>query len=78
LRETEEALPALYRLSRRLRRIIAQNLAWAFGYNLIALPLAMGLWPGVYVSPGLSALLMSLSSLTVVLNSLRVRLHPTP
>lgn len=74
LREVEEALPALYDLSRRLRRIIAQNLAWAFGYNLLAIPVAMGLVPGVYLSPGLSALLMSLSSLSVVLNSLRLRL----
>lgn len=76
LREVEEALPALYDLSRRLRRIIAQNLAWAFGYNLTALPIAMGLVPGLYLSPGLSALLMSLSSLSVVLNSLRVRVAP--
>lgn len=74
LRDTESALPALYGLSVRLRRIAAQNLGWAFGYNLIALPLAMGVVPGVMLSPGISALLMSLSSLTVVLNSLRLRL----
>lgn len=74
LEEVEKALPALYALSLRLRAIIAQNLAWAFGYNLIAIPVAMGLFPGVYLSPGVSALLMSLSSLTVVLNSLRLRL----
>lgn len=74
LRDTEKALPLLYQLSRRLRRIITQNLFWAFGYNLVALPMAMGIFPGVTVSPGLSALLMSLSSLTVVLNSLRLRL----
>lgn len=74
LRDTEHALPALYDLSLRLRRIAAQNLAWAFGYNLVALPVAMGLLPGVILSPGISALLMSLSSLTVVLNSMRLRL----
>ncbi|MCX7606477.1 MAG: cation-translocating P-type ATPase [Bacteroidia bacterium] len=75
LHDTETALPALYELSLRLRRIIAQNLGWAFGYNLVALPLAMGLFPGLYVSPSLSALLMSMSSLTVVLNSLRIRVR---
>ncbi len=73
LSPTEEALPDLYRLSQKLRRIIAQNLAWAFGYNVVALPAAMGLIPGVEVSPAVSALLMSLSSVTVVLNSLRLR-----
>jgi len=72
LQDTETALPALYQLSLRLRRIIAQNLAWAFGYNLVALPLAMGLFSPYYLSPSLSALLMSMSSLTVVLNSLRL------
>ncbi len=73
LSPTEEALPELYRLSQKLRRIIVQNLAWAFGYNLVALPAAMGLIPGVEVSPAVSALLMSLSSVTVVINSLRLR-----
>jgi len=73
LASTEEALPELYRLSRKLRRVIAQNLTWAFGYNLVALPAAMGLIPGVEVSPAVSALLMSVSSVTVVLNSLRLR-----
>ncbi|GIV26019.1 MAG: hypothetical protein KatS3mg026_1711 [Bacteroidia bacterium] len=53
LQDTETALPALYELSLRLRRIIAQNLAWAFGYNLVALPLAMGLFSPYYVSPRL-------------------------
>lgn len=81
LQDTETALPALYQLSLRLRRIVAQNLAWAFGYNLVALPLAMGLFSPYYVSPSVSALLMSLSSLTVVLNSLRLsvpELKPSP
>ncbi len=75
LRDTESALPALYDLSVRLRRIVMQNLLWAFGYNLTAIPVAMGLLPGIVLSPGISALLMSLSSLTVVLNSLRLRLR---
>lgn len=73
LAPTEQALPEIYHLSRKLRRIIAQNLAWAFGYNLVALPAAMGLLPGLTLSPAISALLMSISSVTVVLNSLRLR-----
>jgi len=55
--------------SRRCFAIIRQNLAWAFGYNLIALPLAV---TGV-LHPIVSALLMATSSLVVVSNSLRLR-----
>ena len=51
-----------------------QNLGWAFGYNLIALPLAMtGL-----LSPALAAVAMGLSSITVVANSLRLRRFGAP
>jgi copper-transporting P-type ATPase V len=67
------------RLARETYTIVLQNLSWAFGYNLIALPLAMtGL-----LSPALAAVAMGLSSITVVLNSLRLRRfgragRPTP
>ena len=57
------------RLARETYTIVLQNLAWAFGYNLVALPLAMtGL-----LSPALAAVAMGLSSITVVANSLRLR-----
>ncbi|MGP0100646.1 MAG: heavy metal translocating P-type ATPase, partial [Solirubrobacteraceae bacterium] len=57
------------RLARETYTIVLQNLGWAFGYNLIALPLAMtGL-----LSPALAAVAMGLSSITVVTNSLRLR-----
>jgi Cu2+-exporting ATPase len=52
---------------------VRQNLAWAFGYNLIVLPIAAGaLLPafGLRLTPPLAALLMALSSITVVLNAL--------
>jgi Cu2+-exporting ATPase len=52
---------------------VRQNLAWAFGYNLLVLPIAAGaLLPrfGLLLSPPLAALLMATSSLTVVLNAL--------
>jgi cation-transporting ATPase V len=57
------------RLARETYTIVLQNLGWAFGYNLIALPLALtGL-----LSPALAAVAMGLSSITVVTNSLRLR-----
>ncbi len=69
-------LVAAYDLSRATRRVIRQNLAWAFGYNLIAIPIAAGLlypWTGWLLSPMLASAAMTASSLTVVLNSLRLR-----
>ena len=56
------------KLSRATFSIIRQNLFWAFGYNLLALPLAIF----TQVPPSLAALAMSLSSVTVVLNALRL------
>ncbi|MFN9931940.1 MAG: heavy metal translocating P-type ATPase [Cyanobacteriota bacterium] len=60
-------------LARRTMATVRWNLAWAFGYNLVALPIAAGaLLPrfSLMLSPPLAALLMALSSLTVVLNAL--------
>jgi Cu2+-exporting ATPase len=62
------ALPDAVRLARRTTTVIRQNLAWSAAYNLVALPLAaLGLVP-----PWLAAVGMSLSSLLVVLNALRL------
>ncbi|MGB1196165.1 MAG: heavy metal translocating P-type ATPase [Synechococcus sp.] len=72
-----EALPEALGLARRTMRKIRQNLVWAFGYNLIALPVAAGvLLPGfgILLSPPLAALLMALSSVSVVVNALSLRL----
>jgi P-type Cu+ transporter len=68
-------------LSRRTIRIIKENLGWAFGYNIVLVPVAAGalypLW-GVLLSPILAGLAMALSSVSVVANSLRLkRFHIT-
>jgi Cu2+-exporting ATPase len=71
-----EGLVTALDLARRTMAKVRQNLVWAFGYNLIALPLAAGvLLPGfgLRLSPPLAALLMAASSITVVLNALLLR-----
>ena len=62
------ALPGAFLLARRARRIMRQNLLWAAAYNLIAMPLAALGW----VPPWAAAIGMSLSSILVVLNSVRL------
>lgn len=61
-------LPAIFAVARRTRRVIRQNLGWAIAYNGLALPLAAS----GFVAPWLAALGMSLSSLVVTLNALRL------
>ena len=63
-------------LSRATMRNIRQNLFFAFVYNAVGVPIAGGLlypWFGVLLSPVLAALAMSLSSVSVVMNALRLR-----
>jgi Cu2+-exporting ATPase len=69
------------RLSRASYRKMIQNLAWAAGYNVIAIPLAAGVmaWAGITLSPAIGAVLMSASTIVVALNAQllrRVRLTP--
>ncbi len=62
------ALPVAIRTTRRMLSVMRQNLTWAVLYNLAAVPLAVGGW----LQPWTAALGMSLSSLLVVINALRV------
>jgi cation-transporting ATPase V len=69
LAEDLTTVPRALRLSRRTLRTIRQNLGWAFGYNLAALPLAaLGL-----LNPVIAGAAMGLSSVSVVANSVRLR-----
>ncbi len=72
LRGVERAV----KLARATLRTIRQNLGWAFGYNVVLLPLAMGLgepWLGWRLPPIAASIAMAASSVSVVANSLRLR-----
>jgi Cu+-exporting ATPase len=63
-------------LARRALRTMRQNLGWAFGYNLLGIPIAAGaLYPafGILLSPAIASAAMALSSVSVLANSLRLR-----
>lgn len=67
----------LLRLTKKSMRVIKQNLFWAFGYNIIGIPIAMGLlyiFGGPLLNPMIAALAMAFSSISVVLNAIRINL----
>ena len=65
---------AAVRLSRATLRNIYENLFWAFAYNIILIPMAAGLFPGIRMNPMWGAAAMALSSFTVCMNALRLNL----
>jgi Cu2+-exporting ATPase len=69
------AVSGVIRLSRATYRKMVQNLAWAAGYNIVAIPLAAGVlaWAGITLSPAVGAILMSLSTIVVALNAQLLR-----
>jgi cation transport ATPase len=75
LRPDLSKIHSLVKLSRSSVRIIRQNLYWAFGYNVVAIPLAAGLLFGLtgwLLNPMIASAAMALSSVSVVTNSLRL------
>jgi Cu+-exporting ATPase len=69
LDDDPRAIPYSLKLAKRTHRNILQNLAWAFGYNLILIPVAaLGL-----LNPMLAGTAMAFSSVSVVVNSLRLK-----
>jgi Cu+-exporting ATPase len=70
------ALPTALSLARATMSTIRQNLFWAFVYNLVGIPIAAGAlhaWTGWSLSPVLASAAMSLSSVSVLANSLRLK-----
>jgi Cu2+-exporting ATPase len=67
----------IFDLSRASYRKMIQNLAWATGYNVFALPLAAGVLApvGILLSPAVGAVLMSLSTIVVAVNAQLLRRH---
>ncbi len=69
-------VPVALELSRRVMRNIRQNLFWAFGYNVLGIPVAAGIlhaFGGPLLSPMLAAAAMSMSSVSVLANALRLK-----
>ena len=69
------AVLGVIRLSRASYRKMLQNLGWATGYNLVAVPVAAGAlaWAGITLAPAVGAILMSLSTIVVALNAQLLR-----
>jgi len=68
---------SVIRLARSTFRKLVQNLAWATGYNVIAMPLAAGVlaWAGIILSPAVGAALMSASTIIVAVNARLLRMR---
>ncbi len=76
IRDDLALIPKAIHLSRQMMRIIRQNLFWAFCYNVVALPVAAGVFYPIWgwtLNPALAAAAMAMSSVSVVTNSLRLR-----
>ena len=76
LRAGLDGVPSVIALARRTLRTIHSNLVWAFAYNTLGIPVAAGvLYPafGLLLSPAFAAFAMAMSSISVVLNSLRLK-----
>lgn len=75
VRSDPRDVPRIIRLSRASYRKMVQNLWWAAGYNIVAIPLAAGVlapW-GILLTPAMGAVLMSLSTIIVAANAQLLR-----
>ena len=75
VRSDPRDVPAIIKLSKATYRKMIQNLWWAAGYNIVAIPLAAGVlapW-GILLHPALGAVLMSLSTIIVAINAQLLR-----
>ena len=74
-RDDPTLIPETIRLAKKVRRKVRTNLAWAFAYNTLLIPIAAGLLTplGITITPEMAAAAMSLSSITVTTNSLLLR-----
>ena len=74
-RNNLDSILKLINISKKTIRIIKENLFWAFFYNVLMIPIAMGILRplGIAINPMIASLAMVISSLTVILNTLRLR-----
>ncbi len=75
VRSDPRDVPRIVALSRASYRKMVQNLWWAAGYNIVAIPLAAGVlaWRGIVLSPAIGAVLMSASTVVVAINAQLLR-----
>ncbi len=75
VRSDPRDVPRIVELSRATRSKMLQNLWWATGYNIVAIPLAAGVlaWAGILLPPAVGAILMSLSTVIVAVNAQLLR-----
>ena len=75
VRNDPRDVPKVAELSRKTYSKMVQNLWWAAGYNIIAIPLAAGILStfGIIIDPAVGAILMSLSTIAVAINSQTLR-----
>ena len=74
-RDNLDSITQLISISKKTIKIIKQNLFWAFFYNILMIPIAIGLLKpiGISINPMIASIAMVLSSLTVICNTLRLR-----
>ena len=80
MNQSLESVVATLKLSKNTMTNIKQNLFWAFAYNVIGIPFAMGIfhlvWNGPFLNPMIAGAAMALSSVSVVVNALRLKQIP--